>query len=114
MPWEEGHKRQVGRIAFPGRILIPMRRAWAALASEMGANPGHWVRDRQNRIGEPATEFETARKMAYRRSQEGRGALDPKWYQSVFETGTIDADLARELKRRRDEKEQLGHVSSAP
>jgi hypothetical protein len=52
--------------------------------------------------------------MAYRRNQEGRGALDPKWYTSVFETGTIDADLARELKRRRYERKQLGHVSSAP
>jgi hypothetical protein len=114
-PWEEGHKRQVGRIAFPqANPDSDEAKAWAALASEMGANPGHWVRDRQNRIGEPATEFETARKMAYRRSQEGRGALDSKWYQSVFETGTIGADLARELNRRRDEKEMLGHVSWAP
>jgi hypothetical protein len=114
-PWEEGHKRQVGRIAFPqANPDSDEAKAWAALASEMGANPGHWVRDRQNRIGEPATEFETARKMAYRRSQEGRGALDSKWYQSVFETGTIGADLARELNRRRDEKERLGHVSWAP
>lgn len=114
-PWTEGHKRRVGRIAFP-RADPDSDEAvvWATLAAEMGANPGNWVRDARNSIAEPATEFETARKLAYRRSQEGRGALDPKRYRSVFETGTIDADLARELKRRRDEKEQLGHVSSAP
>jgi hypothetical protein len=114
-PWAEGHKQRVGAVVFPRQDPDTDEAvAWATLASEMGANPGNWVRDAQNRIAEPATEFETARKLAYRRSQEGRGALDPQWYRSVFETGTIGPDLARELQRRRDEKARRGHMGWAP
>ena len=114
-PWVEGHKRRVGSMVFPRTDPdSDEAMAWATLASEMGANPGNWVRDAQNSIAHPATEFETARQLAYQRSQEGRGALDPQWYRSVFESGTIGPDLMRELNRRRDEKERLGHISSAP
>jgi len=113
--WEENHKQRVGTLRFPRTDHgSDGARLWAILASEMGANPGHWVHDKENSIKEPATEFGLARKIAYQRSQEGRGALDPKSYQSVFETGQIGPDLALELKRRRAEKDKAGHVSSAP
>ena len=112
--WEEGHKKLVGTITFPKTDPDSEGvRLWALLASEMGANPGNWVHDKENSIKEPATEFGTARKIAYQRSQEGRGALEPKWYQSVFETGQIGPDLERELTRRRAEKEKAGHVGWA-
>ena len=88
--------------------------AGVALASEMGANSGNWVCDRENSIPEPATEFGNARKIAYRLSQQGRGALDPGQYRSVFETETIAPDLVQNLIRRRDKKRQAGHVSAAP
>ena len=113
--WDEGHKQVVGRITFPKTELDSAEaRLWAILASEMGANPGNWVHDQDNTIKEPATEFGAARKIAYRLSQEGRGALDPESYRSVFETGQISPDLAQELKRRREEKDKEGHVSWAP
>ncbi|MCF6156426.1 MAG: hypothetical protein E3K36_14570 [Candidatus Brocadia sp.] len=112
--WEEGHKKLVGTITFPKTGADSEEaRMWAILASEMGANPGNWVHDRKNSVKEPATEFGTARKIAYERSQKGRNALESKMYQSVFETGQISPDLASELTRRRDEKEKLGHVSWA-
>lgn len=114
-PWKEEHKRLVGAVTFPKMDLdSDEAKLWASLASEMGANPGNWVHDKENSIKEPATEFGVARKIAYRMSQEGRDALEPKLYQSVFETGQISADLAGELTRRRDEKEKAGHVSWAP
>ncbi len=114
-PWEEGHKQQVGEITFAKTDLeSEAARLWAALASEMGANPGNWVRNKENTVKEPATEFGTARKIAYQRSQEGRDALDPKLYLSVFETGRIGPDLAQELMKRRDRKETAGHVAWAP
>ncbi len=89
-------------------------RLWATLASEIGANPGHWVHDRENSIAEPATAFTAARKIAYGLSQEGRDALPPEECREVFETGEIGPELARELERRRAEKEEAGHVSRAP
>ncbi len=114
-PWEEGHKQQVGEITFAKTDLeSEAARLWAALASEMGANPGNWVRNKENTVKEPATEFGTARKLAYQRSQEGRDALDPKLYLSVFETGRIGPDLAQELTKRRDQKKTAGHVTWAP
>lgn len=113
-PWEEAHKLWVGAVAFPRTDLdSDEARLWATLATEMGANPGNWVRDRENRLPEPATEFGTARKLAYRMSQEGRNALEPELYRSVFRTGEIDESLARELSQRRADKEQAGHVSDA-
>lgn len=113
--WEEGHKERVGVVRFPRTDPDSGEaRLWAILASEMGANPGNWVHDEANSIKEPATEFGVARKIAYRKSQEGRGALEPRWYESVFETGEIGPELARELKRRREEKDVAGHTSWSP
>jgi len=113
--WAEDHKRPVGKITFPrSDPESEAARTWAILASEMGANPGNWVHNRENSVPEPSTVFTTARKIAYRRSQQGRNALNPKTYRSVFESGTIGPELAQELKRRRDEKERLGHVSWSP
>ena len=113
--WEERDKKLVGKITFPKMDLDSEEaRMWAILASEMGANQGNWVHNKDNTISEPATEFGTARKVAYQRSQEGRGALDSKSYQSIFETGQITPELAQELTKRRAEKEGAHHVSWAP
>ncbi len=113
--WKEDHKEKVATLTFPQSDLTTEEgMLWAALTSEMGANPGNWVRDREGAAGEPTTEFGTARQIAYGISQAGRNALDPKSYQAVFLTGRIDVALAAELKRRREEKERLGHVSWAP
>jgi hypothetical protein len=112
--WQQEHKQRVGTITFPQTDSeSDEARLWAILASEMGANPANYVHDEGNTIKEPATQFETAREIAYRMSQEGRGALDPQRYESVFETGRISAELAQELLRRRQEKETAGHVSWA-
>jgi hypothetical protein len=114
-PWEEQHKQLAGAVTFT-RVDPASEEAklWAILASEMGANPGNWIHDKGNTINEAATEFGAARKIAYRLSQEGRGALEPKWYGSVFETGQIASDLAEELKRRRETKQKANHMSQAP
>ncbi len=113
--WEEEHKQLVGTITFPKTNLDSEEaKLWAILASGMGANPGNWVHDKENTIKEPATEFGMARKIAYQKSQEGRNALKPQWYRSVFGTGKIDTELANELSKRRSEKEKAGHVSWAP
>ena len=113
--WEEEHKQLVGRIIFPKTDLeFEEAAVWAILASEIGANPGNWVHDKANSIKEPATAFGTARKIAYRISQEGRNALKQNAYESVFVTGQISPDLAQELKRRRAEKSKTGHMSWAP
>lgn len=113
-PWKETHRKRVGTVIFPKADLASEeQRLWAILASEMGANPGNWVHDREDSIAEPATRFGTARKIAYGLSQKGRNALDPKSYQEVFESGRIGAELAQELRRRREEKEREGHVSWA-
>jgi hypothetical protein len=113
--WDEDHKQLAGTVTFPQSdpnseeaILFEI------LASEMGANPGNWVHDKEDTIREPATEFGTARKLAYRISQAGRGALEPDGYKTVFETGKIGSDLAEELRRRRDSKVRIGHISFAP
>jgi hypothetical protein len=111
-PWEEKSNQLLGQITFPRTGTDA--ELWAILASEMGANSGNWVCDRENSIPEPDTEFGNARTIAYRLSQQGRGALDPGQYRSVFETGTIAPDLVQDLIRRRDKKRQAGHVSSAP
>ena len=110
-PWEEAHKVPVGTVRFPKTDPDSEEaRLWAILATEMGANPGNWIHDKEDSIKEPATEFGAARKIAYQRSQEGRGALEPRWYQSVFETARIGPELAHELRRRREEKEKAGHT----
>jgi hypothetical protein len=112
-PWSED-RVLVGRVSFPSVNADDSQAAsWAALAAEMGANPAHWVRDRDNTILEPETEFGTARKFAYRSSQAGRNVLPEAAYASVFSSGVIDDALAEELKRRRDEKRRIGHVDAA-
>jgi hypothetical protein len=113
-PWTE-ERHPVGTATFPqcdpnGEDVA----LWAALAAEMGTNPGNWVNDQDNTIREPATEFGIARKIAYRKSQEGRNVLPEASYAQVFGTGTIDAALAAELKRRRSEKRDVGHIDAAP
>ncbi|MBV7336894.1 hypothetical protein KFU94_53430 [Chloroflexi bacterium TSY] len=113
-PWHEEYKKLVGTVTFP-KIDLDSEEAslWAILALEMGANPGNWVHDEGNTIKEPATEFGLARKLAYQKSQEGRNVLEPTWYKSVFKTGQISPELAQELARRRQQKEELGHISYA-
>ena len=113
--WEEDHKQLAGALLFPQAdpdsdeaILF------AILAAEMGANPGNWIHDKQDTIREPATEFGTARKLAYQMSQTGRGALEPDFYRAVFSTGSIGPDLANELRQRRESKAKIGHVNCAP
>ena len=113
--WEEDHKQLAGTVIFPQ--LDPESEEavlFGILATEMGANPGNWIHDKQDTIREPATEFGAARKLAYEISQTGRGALQPKDYETVFQTGRIGPELARDLKRRRDSKVRSGHVSCAP
>lgn len=113
-PWVE-QRHPVGLLRFP-QVAPDSEEAalWSALAAEMGANPGNWVRDRQDGIALPGTEFGVARQIAYQKSQEGRGALPPADYAEVFETGRIGAALAAELHRRRAAKRAAGHCDSAP
>jgi hypothetical protein len=113
-PWRE-QRHLVGRITFP-RLDAGSEEArlWSALAAEMGANAGNWVRDRANSIPLPGTVFGVARLFAYRKSQDGRGALPEASYAGVFQTGVIDGDLAAELALRRADKRRAGHVDSAP
>jgi hypothetical protein len=113
--WQEDHKQLAGTVMFP-RSEPDSEEAilFGILASEMGANPGNWIHDKEDTIREPATEFGTARKLAYQISQAGRGALEPDSYKSVFETGKIGPDLAEELRRRRGSKIRVGHICFAP
>jgi hypothetical protein len=113
-PWQEDQKQLAGIIVFPRTDLDSEdARLWAILATEMGANPGNWIADKLNSIREPASEFGVARKIAYRESQEGRAALEPNSYQSVFSSAEITPDLAHNLKRRHDTKLRAGHVCQA-
>jgi hypothetical protein len=57
----------------------------------------------------PATRFTAARQLAYRASQEARGALPEDHYTSYFERGEIGAALAGELVRRYQQKRAAGH-----
>ncbi len=112
--WREDHKQLVGVVVFPQADLDSENaRLWAILATEMGANPGNWIADKPNSIQQPASEFGVARKIAYQKSQEGRGALEPKFYQSVFSTTQITPELAQELKRRHDAKVKAGQIDQA-
>jgi hypothetical protein len=104
----------IGRVTFP-KTDATERDAllWAALAAELGANPGNWVADTGNTIAEPATEFTCARKLAYRKSQQGRGALPEASYAHVFSGQPIGPELAAELLRRRSVKDAAGHIDMA-
>lgn len=104
----------IGRVTFPRAIPDSVEsQLWAALAAEMGANPGNWVSDRLNTIRQPSTEFEVARKIAYWKSQQGRNVLPETAYSAVFVAGTIGDSLATELKNRRTHKMELGHLDTA-
>jgi hypothetical protein len=114
-PWQEDHKQLAGVITFAKTDLDSEdAKLWAILATEMGANPGNWVADKSNSIQQPASEFGVARKIAYQKSQEGRSALEPNFYQSVFTTGQVTPELAQELKRRHDAKLRAGHIYQSP
>jgi hypothetical protein len=114
-PWDEQGKLLAGKVWFPKTDLDSDGSAlWATLASEMGANPGNWIHNGEDSIHEPSTQFGLARKLAYQKSQDGRGALPLEAYQSVFATGTIGEDLEQELRKRRDAKAKAGHVDAAP
>ena len=114
-PWSEAHKRSVGHLIFP-RADATTRdaRLWAALAAEMGANPGNWISDARDSVREPSTEFGLARKAAYVRSTQGRNALALDAYRTALQTGRIGDELAAELTRRVERKRQLRHVDQAP
>jgi hypothetical protein len=110
--WQE-QRHFIGRVTFPA-VDYRTEEAflWAALAAEMGANPGNWVRNRANSIPLPETEFGLARKIAYESSQHGRGALSEDEYRHVFSRGEIGDALAVELRRRRAAKRSLGHADA--
>jgi len=112
-PWQE-KRYLIGHVAFPCTdFQSEEAMLWAALAAEMGANPGNWVRDRANSIPLPETEFGLARKIAYESSQQGRAVLPEAEYLHVFSGGAISDRLAAELRRRREMKKGLGHVDAA-
>ncbi len=112
--WEE-RPHLIGQVTFPQSDgTSEQDRLWAALAVEMGANPGNWVRNKDNSIPEPGTEFTCARKFAYRISQAGRDVLPEAAYTQMFASGEIDGTMAEELERRRAKKKGMGHVDAAP
>jgi hypothetical protein len=113
-PWEQ-QPVPIGQVTFPkldaADADAPL---WAALASEIGANAGNWIADTGNTIPEPGTEFTCARKLAYRNSQAGRGALPEADYAHVFGGEPIGPTLTAELQRRRAAKDAAKHVNMAP
>jgi len=114
-PWQEDHKQFACTVVFPQHDAASEEaRLWSMLAAEMGGNPGNWIANKENSIPDPSTEFGIARQLAYAASQKGRNALPRDAYRTVFETGQIGEELARELRRRRDEKARAGHVDQAP
>jgi hypothetical protein len=114
-PWAEQHKVAVAKLSFPRTDAASEEaQLWATLAAEIGANAANWVANKDNSIPYPASEFGNARRLAYALSQKGRGALDAEACRTVFETGEIGPELEKELLRRRDLKQKLGHVESAP
>jgi len=113
-PWSEGHKSIVGCLVFPQTAPRTAEAGlWAALATEMAANPGNWVCDAADSVREPSTEFGLARKLAYERSARGRDALSLDAYRAALRAGRIDDGLAAELERRTERKRRLGHIDRA-
>jgi hypothetical protein len=112
--WEQ-QPAPVGQVVFP-HIDAASEEAllFAALAAELGANPGNWVADAGNTIPEPGTEFTCARKFAYRLSQQGRNVLPESAYAHVFSGAPIGPALTGELRKRRAAKTSAGHVDAAP
>lgn len=109
--WKETHRVRVGTVTFPK--LEPDQqdaRLVAMLANEMGANQGNWEETTDGSGNDlPATAFTAARKLAYRASQQTRGALAESDYASFFERGELSAPLAAELTRRLEAKFANGH-----
>jgi hypothetical protein len=104
----------IGQVTFPKLDAADADAVlWAALASEIGANAGNWIADTGNTIPEPGTEFTCARRLAYRNSQAGRGALPEADYAHVFGGQPIGPALTAELSRRRAAKDAAGHVNMA-
>jgi hypothetical protein len=113
--WKEDHKQLLGTVTFPRQDADSSEaRTWRHSQPRWAPIPATGSATRATRCASPSTEFAVARKLAYQKSQDGRGALPPDAYRSVFESGEINPELARELSRRRDAKTQAGHVDRAP
>jgi hypothetical protein len=109
-PWEGGHDVAVGTVAFPKTDFESSEaKLTELLASELGANPGNWQETDSTAAPLPATRFTAARQLAYRASQDERGALAEDRYQSFFERGEISPTLASELVGRYQQKRAAGH-----
>jgi hypothetical protein len=109
--WASNHEVTVGKVTFPKTDLdASAAKLTTLLASELGANPGNWVETSETAAPAlPATRFTAARQLAYRASQDARGALAEDHYVSFFERGEISAALAGELVRRYQQKRAAGH-----
>jgi hypothetical protein len=109
-PWESANEIAIGTVTFPKTDFDSTEaRLTALLASELGANPGNWQETDSPAAPLPATRFTAARQLAYRASQEARGALADDHYQSFFERGELSSTLAEELVRRYQQKRVAGH-----
>jgi hypothetical protein len=109
-PWQNANERTVGMVTFPKiDVESTEARLTELLASELGANPGNWQETDLPAAPLPATRFTAARQLAYRASQEARGALSDDHYQSFFERGELTSTLAGELVRRYLQKRAAGH-----
>ena len=109
-PWADGHQVAVGTVTFPkiDADALPTKLI-ALLASELGANPGNWDEAPEGRPDLPSTRFTAARQLAYRASQQARGALPDERYASFFDRGEVEPELATELVRRYHEKRAARH-----
>jgi hypothetical protein len=110
-PWESGHEVTVGRVTFPKTDFDSTEaKLTTLLVSELGANPGNWLEASETAPGRlPSTRFTAARQLAYRASQDARGALAEDQYTAFFERGEISPILAGELVRRYQDKRARGH-----
>jgi hypothetical protein len=110
-PWAHDDEVSVGTVTFPQIDPDSLdAKLTAVLASELGANPGNWDETPDGpRADLPATRFTAARQLAYRASQEARGALPEDAYASFFDRGEIAPPLAAELVRRYQQKRAAGH-----
>jgi hypothetical protein len=110
--WSEAGAVPVGTATFiRSEAGSREERLVALLASEMGANPGHWMSGREGEPGRefPVTTFAAGRKLAYAVSQKSRGALPEAAYQEFFDTGgAIGPALEAELLRRHEQKGRSG------
>jgi hypothetical protein len=109
--WESGHEVTVGTVTFPKTDFdSTAARLTELLAAELGANPGNWLETVDSPMEAlPATRFTAARRLAYRASQDARGALPEQSYESFFDRGEVSPSLAGELARRYQQKRAAGH-----